>query len=170
MWRTYLGAQAHIHGIDIEEACRVYEADRITISIGDQANPDFWQRFLADHPRIDIVLDDGGHTPEQQITTLRWLLPHISPGGVYLCEDIHGPLQPFHSFVDGLARALHQVPESRETNPRAIHEHVAAIHTYPILTVIEKPAHKVPAFYAPRHGSQWQPFSVPAEGELDARD
>ena len=29
MWRTHLGAEAHIHGIDIEEACRVYEADRI---------------------------------------------------------------------------------------------------------------------------------------------
>ena len=37
MWKSYFGEHATIHGIDIQEACRTYEADGIHIHIGDQA-------------------------------------------------------------------------------------------------------------------------------------
>jgi hypothetical protein len=158
MWRDYLGDQAQIHGVDIEPACRAYESDRISISIGDQADPAFWERFIAEHPRIDIVLDDGGHSPDQQIATLKALLPHIAPGGVYMCEDVQGRTQPFHSFIDGLSRPLQDIQGTGSRVPLNAHQQIASIHRYPILTVIEKPGHRLPAFEAHRHGSRWQPF------------
>src|SRR5262249_23018485 len=55
---------------------------------GDQADRSFWQRFKEDVPKLDIVVDDGGHEPDQQIATMEALLPHLRPGGVFLCEDI----------------------------------------------------------------------------------
>ena len=42
-------------------------------------------------PRVwTFSLTMAGHTPEQQIVTLEEMLPHLRPGGVYLCEDVHG--------------------------------------------------------------------------------
>jgi len=61
--------------VDIEEACRVYENDWTSISIGDQADRGFWKRFKQEHPRIDVLIDDGGHQPEQQLATLEEMLP-----------------------------------------------------------------------------------------------
>ncbi len=107
MWRDYFGDACRVHGIDIAEACRVYEGDRVTISIGDQSNPSFWREFLRDSQPMDVVIDDGGHEPRQQIATLEALLPRMSGGGVYLCEDVVGVRNVFHDYIAGLARNLH---------------------------------------------------------------
>jgi hypothetical protein len=40
-------------------------------------------------PRINILIDDGGHQMKQQITTYEELFPYIDEHGVYLCEDLH---------------------------------------------------------------------------------
>jgi hypothetical protein len=45
-------------------------------------------------PKIDILIDDGGHTMQQQIATYEELFPHIDPNGVYLCEDLHTSYWP----------------------------------------------------------------------------
>ena len=38
---------------------------------------------------IDVVLDDGGHTYEQQIITTECLLSNMNDGGIILVEDTH---------------------------------------------------------------------------------
>ena len=38
---------------------------------------------------FDIIIDDGGHTMEQQIISIETLFPLLSDGGVYLVEDTH---------------------------------------------------------------------------------
>ena len=81
MRREYFGPQCHVYGVDIDEACRVYENEYTKIFIGDQADRNFWKSFKNEVPRVDIVIDDGGHKSEQQIATLEEMLPHISRGG-----------------------------------------------------------------------------------------
>src|SRR6266700_7302086 len=90
MWRTYFGPKAHIIGVDIQEDCIVYERKGIEIKIGDQSDKRFWTEFKERVEPIDIVIDDGSHKPRHQITTFNELFPHIKPGGIFLCEDIHG--------------------------------------------------------------------------------
>jgi methyltransferase family protein len=159
MWRHYFGERCRMYGIDIEPDCRAYERDGTTVFIGDQADSAFWARFRVEVPEVDVLIDDGGHEPHQQIATLKAMLAHIRPGGVYLCEDIHGVLQPYHAFVDGLCRPLHAVHSAGgATAPSSLHQHVASVHRYPLITVIEKPAGRVPPFEAPRRGTKWQPF------------
>ena len=70
MWREYFGSDCHIYGIDIEESCRSYEREGVEIHVGDQADRSFWEQFRREVPRVDIVIDDGGHTVRQQRTTL----------------------------------------------------------------------------------------------------
>ena len=156
MWREYFGPGAHIYGIDIDETCRELAGPGVEIFIGDQSDPAFWRSFLASGPEIDVVLDDGGHTPEQQMVTLECLLPAIRPGGVYLCEDINGGWQPFHAFVDGLTHPLSAVGHSREELPRSpFQQQVASVHRYPLVTVIEKPPADAPPFENVKRGTEW---------------
>lgn len=158
MWRDYLGPDTHIYGVDINPASRALAAEGIDIHIGDQADPDFWEQFLATGPTLDVVIDDGGHEANQLAVTLQSLLAHVRPGGVYICEDVHGSFHRFHSFIDGLARPLSDVgPPNQYTPTKSVHEHVGSIHQYPLLTVIEKPTSCAPSFEAVRRGTEWPP-------------
>ena len=38
---------------------------------------------------VDIVLDDGRHTDEQQIVTTEHLKPLVKDGGLLIVEDCH---------------------------------------------------------------------------------
>jgi hypothetical protein len=155
MWREYFGPSLHIYGIDIDPSCRALEGEGVTIFIGDQSDPTFWEGFLANSPPIDIVLDDGGHTPAQQSVTLECLLPAMRPGGVYICEDIQGGFQPFHAFVDGLTHPLSAIGFAENAIAGPVHAHVASVHRYPLLTVIEKPPAGPARFESVRHGSDF---------------
>ena len=59
------------------------------IFIGNQSDPKFWKNFIKEVGKIDILLDDGGHTYEQQILTTEYLLENINDGGLLVVEDTH---------------------------------------------------------------------------------
>lgn len=162
MWHSYFGERAQIHGVDIDERCRSYEGPGRSVHIGDQADPVFWQKFLEEVPIIDVVLDDGGHQARQQIATLESLLPHIRPGGVYLCEDIHSKHHGFHSYLAGLARNLHamgaDVALDGSFAATGFQQRIESIHSYPFVAVIEMRGAAVSHLVAPKHGTQWQPI------------
>lgn len=138
MWRHYFGPKCHIYGVDIEPICKSYEQDGIRVFIGDQSDPAFWQRFRAQVPTLDIVLDDGGHQSEQQIVTLEALLSHLRPGGVYVCEDIDRLRNPFSSYLSGLASSLNITQQHAGYVATSFQQAVESIHLYPLMAVIER--------------------------------
>jgi SAM-dependent methyltransferase len=168
MWREYFGSQAQLYGVDIQPACRVYEGDGVRIFIGDQADPGFWQMFLREVPAFDVVIDDGGHEAREQVETLEALLPHLRPGGVFLCEDIHRPDHAFHAYVAGLSRHLHSDSARRASyviDGLPLQRSIDSIHLYPFVTVIEKRQAPLEILEAPKHGTEWQPFYDRANSE-----
>lgn len=165
MWRDYFGPGCHIYGVDIEPACRAYAGERTDVFIGDQADRGFWRELRGQTPQFDIVIDDGGHLPEQQIVTLEEVLPHVKPGGVYLCEDVGGEFNAFSAYARNLSERLNRdEPLSRsatgelsvETN--AFQAAIHSVHFYPFVCVIEKRARALESLTAPRHGTSWEPF------------
>lgn len=106
MWKDYFGEKAQIIGIDIDESTVQYMEDQITIKIGSQSDREFWKKFKEDYPKVDILIDDGGHTMEQQIITFEEMFEHISEEGVYLCEDLHT------SYWEGYYGGGYRNPES----------------------------------------------------------
>src|SRR5215212_3180411 len=98
MWREYFGAGAKIIRVDIDPRCRQFEDEATPILIGDQADAAFLAGVRKRFPRIDIVIDDGGHRMDQQIVSFGELFPHVQPNGVYLCEDLH---TSYHEKWDG---------------------------------------------------------------------
>jgi hypothetical protein len=168
MWRNYFGPSSKIYGIDIEPACKAYENDSVKVFIGDQGDRDFWRKFKQEVEDIDIVIDDGGHLPEQQIVTFEELLPHLRPGGVYICEDIHCTLNPFAAYMYGSAQNLNPCDrgqENADNNERRsvyraspFQSAVGSIHLYPFMTVVERTEAPISELVSTKHGTQWQPF------------
>jgi hypothetical protein len=89
MWKHYFGPQARIYGIDINPECAAFAEPQVEILIGSQEDRDFLGWVKGYVPVIDVLIDDGGHTMQQQIVTFEELFPHIAADGVYLCEDLH---------------------------------------------------------------------------------
>lgn len=161
MWRHYFGPGCRVHGIDIDPECTVYQGQDTTIHIGDQADRAMWKRFREAVPHVDILIDDGGHTAEQQTVTLEEMLPHLRPGGVYICEDVHGVANRFAEFVYALGHGLnfYEVTSAPGVDSSARTPFQAAIHSlhlYPFLILIEKHELAQQPFSAPLRGSQWR--------------
>lgn len=169
MWKSYFGPKSRIYGVDIEEACKEYEDESVKIFVGDQSDRNFWKLFKEEVPAIDIIIDDGGHETHQQIVTLEEMLPHLRPGGVYLCEDVGGSFNRFASYISGFTwnlNALNEAKADTDENgrfrftsiPTQFQASVHSVHLYPFVTVIEKNEKPMDELVAPKHGTQWQPF------------
>lgn len=61
-----------------------------TLYVGDQANQTLLRQIVLQEQvkGLDIIIDDGGHTMDQQLTSLQLLWKLIRPGGVYVIEDL----------------------------------------------------------------------------------
>jgi SAM-dependent methyltransferase len=167
MWRSYLGPKCQVYGVDIEPACRAYEKENVRVFIGDQEDRSFWKTVKDKVPIVDIVIDDGGHLPEQQIVTLEELLPHLRPGGVFLCEDIHGDGNEFAAYVRAVADQLNTIRwDSPDHNqalaaiPTPLQQAVSSVHLYPFVAVIDRLNAHTERFACTRRGTQWQPHTA----------
>lgn len=89
MWRKYFGKKARIVGIDINPKCKELEEKGIEIYIGDQEDKEFLKKLMKKVGEVDIVIEDGGHTMDQQINTFNEVFPFVKEGGVFLIEDLH---------------------------------------------------------------------------------
>ncbi len=114
MWRDYFGPKARIIGIDLNPNAKKWEKYGFEIFIGNQTDKKFWDHFKKEVGPVDIVLDDGGHTYEQQIITTESLLDNINDGGIIVVEDTHtsymdgyGPKQ--YSFLNYVKNKIDQI-------------------------------------------------------------
>lgn len=150
MWKDYFGKGVQIIGVDIEEDTKAFEEEQITIEIGSQEDRNFLRTLKEKYPKIDILIDDGGHTMNQQITTFEEMFPHLSYGGTYLCEDLHtsyidtyeGGLKKPNTYIEYSKNFIDYIHAwySREENfqlnqfSRTMH----SLHYYDSVLVIEK--------------------------------
>jgi 23S rRNA U2552 (ribose-2'-O)-methylase RlmE/FtsJ len=89
IWKSYFSKNSRIIGIDINPDCKKFAKEGIEIFIGNQSNPIFWKDFFNKVGKVDIILDDGGHTNLDQITTTVSATDKINDGGLLVIEDTH---------------------------------------------------------------------------------
>ncbi len=150
MWKEYFGEGAKIYGIDVDSRCKQLEAENIGIFIGSQSDKNFLMEVKSQIPKIDILVDDGGHTMVQQITSFEELFDHVKDDGVYLCEDVHTSyrikyggghkrggtfIEYSKNFIDYL-NAYHS--EQKSLRPNHFTRSVDSVHFYDSIVVIEK--------------------------------
>ena len=98
MWKDFLGKKAKVIGIEMNPDSKKLEKFGFKIFIGDQSSEKFWKKFFKKVGKIDILIDDGGHTNLQQITTLMQSIPFIKDGGSIIVEDTHTSYMNYKGF------------------------------------------------------------------------
>lgn len=88
MWKKYFGDKAKIIGIDLNPNAKKWEAQGFEIFIGNQGDPNFWRNTMNQIGKIDIILDDGGHTYKQQVITVESVVNSMNENGLIVIEDV----------------------------------------------------------------------------------
>jgi len=143
----YLGPAAHLVGFDIDPTARDLTDPRFPVVIGDQANPADLARVQEEHGPFDVIIDDGGHTVNQQITSAEVLFPLLNDAGVYLIEDVHTSY--WDEYRDAGAVSLLDWARERLDDLNAYHFseqeqltvwqlHLRAVHVFDSIVVMEK--------------------------------
>jgi hypothetical protein len=151
MWRDYFGPGCRLFGVDIDPRCKAFEEAGTTILIGDQSDRGFLAQVREAVPKVDILIDDGGHTMNQQIATFEELYQHIADEGVYLCEDLHTSYIPKYgggyrepaSFIEYSKKLIDQLnawyaSEGDGLQVDDLTRTTYAMHYYDSVLVIEK--------------------------------
>lgn len=91
MW-TSLFPQASVYGADVDEGALV-QSDRISSFVVDSTDQASVERLISIlKPKVpsglDLIIDDGLHTPESNLRLLIMLSQLIKPGGYYVIEDV----------------------------------------------------------------------------------
>lgn len=144
MWKYYFGSKSKIYGIDCNPYCKQLENEQVTILTGDINDKEFQKYILRTIPKIDIFIDDGCHHVDDQISVLKWVLPHISHNGVYLCEDISynevygGGYLKKGTFLEYAKEFLDYVQGTLHLYGKQIYKHLYSMCVYDAVVVIEK--------------------------------
>jgi hypothetical protein len=156
MWNNYFDNECTIYGIDINPNClnvpERLKTNNVYVSIGNQEERGFWQDYLKDKPKFDIVIEDGGHTMNQQIVSYEELYDHVSDNGVYLSEDLHtsywneygGGLNKKTTFIEYSKRFIdmlnfyHIRDNSLSDHFKKFRQTTHSIHYYDSIIVLEK--------------------------------
>lgn len=149
MWDEYF-KNAEINGIDINPDCKKLERNNIKIYIGSQNDKKFLSGFAKKVKSLDIIIDDGGHTMEQQINTFEVLFPTLNEGGIFICEDTESSYQNMYgggpkrrgTFIEysknliDTINANHSHYESLK--PSSLSKQIEYIHFYNNITIFRK--------------------------------
>src|ERR1700729_915679 len=102
------------------------------------------------------------------MVTLEELLPHIRPGGIYICEDIHGIHNRFSAYVHGIADHLNAAdwlpnydrPEEKLAGRATpFQSAIKSLHIYPFVIVIELADRPTARLATRARGTQWIPLT-----------
>ncbi|MDP9094133.1 MAG: class I SAM-dependent methyltransferase [Actinomycetota bacterium] len=149
MLAHYLGPSARLVGLDVDEAAVRAVHDRFPVILGDQEDPAVLRKLSDEHGPFDVIIDDGGHTMQQQIVTIETLFPLLQDGGVFLVEDCHtsywsefgGGLRKPDTFIEWAKLRvddLHSRHERSIDNDSVWATAVDGVHVYDSVVVLEK--------------------------------
>lgn len=86
-WRDYL-QNANIYGIDVDENT-MFEEERIKTFCSSSMDKNQMDKILSSIGNFDLIIDDGLHTLEANLSTLEIAFPYLKDGGYYVIEDIN---------------------------------------------------------------------------------
>ncbi len=164
MWRDYFGKKARIIGVDINPKCKSLEEKGIEIYIGDQEDRDFLRKLMKKIGNVDVVIEDGGHTMNQQINTFEEVYPYVNDDGVFLIEDLHtsywkdydGGYRKSGTFIEYAKRIMDDINawHSKDAESFVVNNYTRTIkgfHVYDSIIVFDKAQVDEPSHHMTGH-------------------
>jgi hypothetical protein len=108
LWSEYFTNAKSIIGIDVDESVIVNQfkdIDRVTYYFGDA----YTEKIVNKVPTLDIFLDDGPHTLESQLDAIKYYLPKVKSGGLFLIEDVQK-----ESWFDNLEEEVNKIDGKKQ--------------------------------------------------------
>lgn len=97
--------EAEIFGADVDRRI-LFQETRIQTFYVDQTNPGTFGQLAGRIPEaMNLIIDDGLHSPEANLQTLRFALPRLARGGWAVIEDVGGATAPIWACVTALLPA-----------------------------------------------------------------
>jgi hypothetical protein len=96
-WRDYF-PYANVYGVDIAKDCNFSE-ERIQTFIFSSLEQDQCDKHLGSLT-FNVIIDDGLHTADGQLATIRNLFSKVAYNGYYIIEDLGGSADGKNLFVD----------------------------------------------------------------------
>ena len=162
MWREFLGPNAVIFGIDIDQNCSKLNGIHAEVRVGSQDDSSFLSSVVLEMGGIDVVLDDGSHNMNHILASMRILFPKLNNGGTYMVEDLHtaywrGFGGGYHSkdnffrIIPKLIDDIHSWYHSYGKRSALANDGVSSIHIHDSIVVLEKetnfpPTHSIVGF------------------------
>ncbi len=153
IWQKFLGDDATIVGLDIAPAT-ARNAPDYKVHIGDQTDSVFLAEVAAESGPFDIVIDDGGHEMDQQITSFATLYPLLRDGGCYIVEDAFtsywdefgGGLGRAGTFMEFAKQRIDELDGDFHGAPTAFTRSTTSVHFYKGMVVFEKKPNEPPQY------------------------
>jgi hypothetical protein len=106
-FRDYL-PNAKIYGADIDRRI-LFQEERIWTFFVDQTDPASFVNLGQSLPaELDLIIDDGLHSPNANLATLTFALPKLKADGWFIVEDISESAVPLWKVVAALLPADYQ--------------------------------------------------------------
>ncbi|MEU4473122.1 hypothetical protein [Micromonospora sp. NPDC023888] len=152
MWKRHF-PRALIYGVDVFDKSAAAE-QRVFPIQGDLSDPNFVGSLAERLGPLDIVIDDGSHACADVILAFNALFPALSPGGLYVIEDLQTSYWPSYGgnatnlhdastsmgflkqLLDGLNHEEHDAAAS--SRPTRFDTTLVGAHFYHNVAVLEK--------------------------------
>jgi hypothetical protein len=167
LWESYF-KNGELHFIDITFNRVKYFSKRSHYHLADQENAEDLKRVMkTTGGNFDLIIDDGGHTMNQQYVSFMTLFPYLKNGGMYIVEDLHtsywkeyggggslaDPKSGQGTFINFLKRLVdevnfvgartgsanhHAIPPAIQSELNWFREQIYSMHFYDSLCIIIK--------------------------------
>ena len=127
-WRELFPEPSRIVGVDLNPRVTELRAEGFEVYVLDTGTTEAWEILTENlEGKVDLLVDDGGHTNRQQIMTIIHGINLVRPGGWIVIEDLHASvMQEFgnpgrystSSFLSELNLDLHRLHQRSGERPR----------------------------------------------------
>ena len=110
MWSEYY-PDGEVYGVDIMPKCQAFTGENRKVITEDLSDKIALERIASIEP--DVIIDDASHWWSHQIKALFVLFPALSPGGLYILEDLETNFRLYsHKGFDDATLSAYEVLEA----------------------------------------------------------
>jgi len=135
MWEEYF-VNSEIYAIDIYDK-KQYDSYRIHTFVCNQTDHVLLNDLFCEK-EFDLIIDDGGHTMDQQQKSILFLFSKLKSNGFYIIEDLHTSLRPGHYGVNDVSQTTLEFVKSLTTDNKFESSHMTYDDFLDIKNMVDK--------------------------------